>query len=225
MIKRILLILLGVVVLIGLYILYDLSGYASGVAEDAKVGLFTKWNYSDLKDGDIIFQTSRSSQSKAIQIATKSKYSHMGIIYKKKNEYYVYEAVQPVKLTPLREWILRGVGRHFVVKRLKEREKYLTKANLAKMFDTGETFKGKNYDIYFNWSDEQIYCSELVWKIYNSIGIQIGKLQKLKDFDLSSSVVRNKLKERYGNNIPFNETVVSPAAIYKSNMLKVIIEN
>jgi len=36
---------------------------------------------SGFHNGDIIFQTSRSSQSKAIQLATNSKYSHMGIIY------------------------------------------------------------------------------------------------------------------------------------------------
>lgn len=35
---------------------------------------------SDYKNGDIIFQTSKSNQSKAIQLATDSKYSHMGII-------------------------------------------------------------------------------------------------------------------------------------------------
>ena len=35
-----------------------------------------------IKDGDLIFQTSLSQQSKAIQLATKSKYSHCGIIYK-----------------------------------------------------------------------------------------------------------------------------------------------
>ena len=34
----------------------------------------------DFRSGDIIFQTSKSSQSKAIQIATNSKYSHMRII-------------------------------------------------------------------------------------------------------------------------------------------------
>ncbi len=33
------------------------------------------------QNGDIIFQESKSSQSKAIQLATNSRYSHMGIIY------------------------------------------------------------------------------------------------------------------------------------------------
>ena len=50
-----------------------------------------------IKNGDIIFQTSLSAQSKAIQLATKSKYSHCGLIFKEKNTYYVFEAIQPVK--------------------------------------------------------------------------------------------------------------------------------
>ena len=73
---------------------------------------------TSLQDGDLIFHTSRSSQSKAIQIATKSKYSHMGMIYREVDEYYVYEAVQPVKVTPLQEWIDRGVDGKYVIKRV-----------------------------------------------------------------------------------------------------------
>lgn len=61
-----------------------------------------------LQNGDIIFQTSTSTQSKAIQFATHSEYSHCGIIFQDKNEWYVFEAVQPVKKTPLNEWIDRG---------------------------------------------------------------------------------------------------------------------
>jgi len=65
--------------------------------------MFSNQTIEDLKSGDIIFQTSKSSQSIAIQRATKSKYSHMGIIYKEGKNTYVYEAVQPVKLTPLKK--------------------------------------------------------------------------------------------------------------------------
>jgi hypothetical protein len=35
----------------------------------------------DFKNGDLIFQISTSGQSKAIQLATHSKYSHCGILY------------------------------------------------------------------------------------------------------------------------------------------------
>jgi hypothetical protein len=30
---------------------------------------------------------------------------------------------------------------------------------------TGEGFLGKDYDLTFGWSDERLYCSELVWKV------------------------------------------------------------
>src|ERR1035441_5346015 len=71
--------------------------------------------------GDIIFQTSRSSQSLAVQLATHSKYSHVGIIVIRGGKPWVFEAVATVRYTPLGEWVRRGVeeGR-FVVERLKD---------------------------------------------------------------------------------------------------------
>lgn len=47
--------------------------------------------------GDIIFQISRSSQSKAIQLATHSDYSHTGMLVIRNKKPYVFEAVGPVK--------------------------------------------------------------------------------------------------------------------------------
>jgi uncharacterized protein YycO len=170
-----------------------------------------------LQSGDLIFQTSLSSQSKAIQLATKSKYSHMGIIYMENDKTFVYEAVQPVKLTPLSEWIARGKNQKYVVKRLKNSELVLTPEILDRMQIIGNRFKGKNYDLYFEWSDERMYCSELVWKIYfEATGISIGTLQELKEFDLTNPEVKAKLKERYGNQIPFDEKVISPERMFSS---------
>ena len=179
-----------------------------------------------IKNGDIIFQTSKSSQSKAIQLATKSKYSHMGIIYEIDGQFFVYEAVQPVKLTLLKDWISRGKNRHYVIKRLKNANKILTDETLVKMKQAGEKFKGKKYDLYFEWSDDKIYCSELVWKIYKeATGIEIGKLEELSTFDLTNEIVRQKMKERYGENIPLDEKVISPASMFNSIELITIKEH
>lgn len=59
--------------------------------------------------GDIIFHSSQSAQSKAIEQATHSPYSHMGIIFIKQGKPYVFEASSNVKYTPLQIWISRGV--------------------------------------------------------------------------------------------------------------------
>ena len=179
-----------------------------------------KPNAVEIKDGDIIFQTSNSEQSKPIQIATKSIYSHCGIIYKKGNDLFVYEAVGPVKLTPLKQWIARGKNKSYVIKRLKNGEKLITPDVLSKMKKVGDQLKGKPYDTTFEWTDNKIYCSELVWKIYQrSAGIEIGKLQRLKEFDLSNAIVKAIMKKRYRGKIPTDEIVISPGSLFDSELL------
>jgi uncharacterized protein YycO len=186
----------------------------------------TKISFSEnsrCKDGDIIFQSSQSEQCKAIQLPTNSIYSHCGIIFIEEGEVFVYEAVQPVKKTKLEEWIKRGKNEHYVVKRMKNASNILTSEILTSMKKECEKHVGKKYDLTFEWNDDKIYCSELVWKIYQrSLNIEVGKTQQLKDFDLSHDIVKKKLKERYGTKIPLNETVISPGSIYESELLELV---
>ncbi len=82
------------------------------------------------------------------------------------------------------------------------------------------TYKGKNYDIYFEWTDNKMYCSELVWKIYKrATGIEIGSLETLSKFNLSHKIVQQKMRERYGKNIPYKEKVIFPIRIFNSDKL------
>ena len=194
--------------------------------DNAKTEVRNLTDNHELREGDLIFQTSLSRQSQAIQLATKSRYSHCGLIYKDGKDYYVFEAIQPVKRTPLDKWIARGKDGKYVIKRLKNADQVLTPATLAKMKQIGDKFKGKNYDLTFEWSDDKIYCSELIWKIYQrTTGLEIGKLEKLSDFDLTNEAVKMKMKERYGDKIPMNEIVISPVAIFDSELLKTVKTN
>lgn len=194
--------------------------------EKAKTEIKQLAYQGEIKNGDLIFQISLSGQSKAIQLATNSKYSHCGIIYSDNGQFYVFEAVQPVKTTPLDKWIARGENGHYVIKRLKNADQILTTETLEKMRSEGEKFKGKNYDLTFEWSDDKIYCSELIWKVYQrATGIEIGKLEKLSDFDLTNEAVKKKMKERYGDKIPTEEIVISPAAIFDSKLLTTVKSN
>ena len=177
-----------------------------------------------LEDGDIVFQDSPSSQSQAIKLATNSEYSHMGIVYNKNGKSYVYEAVGSVVATPLDHWVLNGIGKHYVVKRLKDKQA-LSPAILKRMETVARDFSKKPYDSLFEWSDSKIYCSELVWKIYKrGADIELGTLKKLKSFDLTHPVVKEKLQERYGDNIPFEEKVIDPQGIFDSDLLKTVYE-
>lgn len=179
-----------------------------------------------LREGDLVFQTSRSSQSRAIQLATHSKWSHMGMLVEGPAGLMVFEAMQPVRLTPLVHWIRRGEGGHFVAKRLKDADSVLDTATLARMRKVGRRFLGKPYDLTFEWDDRRIYCSELVWKVFkDGAGIEIGRLQRLREFDLSSPAVRKKMKERYGKAVPSNELVISPQRMFESSCLITVVEH
>lgn len=178
-----------------------------------------------IQEGDMIFQTSQSQQCEAVRIATNSKFSHCGIVFIEKGKKYVFEAVQPVKYTPLETWITHGEGNDFVVTRLKEASTILNSKTLAKMKAYGKTLNNKDYDLYFEWSDDKQYCSELIWKIYkNGAGIELCPLQKLKDFNLKDRRVQVILAERYGTKIPLDESVVAPSNLEQSKIVTKIID-
>jgi hypothetical protein len=174
-----------------------------------------------LRDGDLIFHTSRSTQSAAIQRATHSPYSHVGIILYRDDKPFVFEAIATVRYTPLADWIARGDGGRYVVKRL---ARPLTPEQAAQLRVAARQFEGKPYDLYFEWSDERIYCSELVWKMYEqALGVQLGTRQKLREFDLSDPVVMAKMRERYGSRVPLDEPVISPGAQFASPLLSTVM--
>lgn len=178
---------------------------------------------TSLRSGDIIFHTSASSQSKAIQLATKSEYSHCGIIYVENGKTYVIEAKDPVKRSSFEEFTRRGVDGKYVVKRLRNADEVLSDEVLQRMKKIAEKMIGKQYDEHFNWSDDEIYCSELVWKIYHEgAGIELASLRHLKDFDFSNPLVRKTLDLRYRSAIPWEEPVVSPANIFDSDQLELV---
>lgn len=177
----------------------------------------------DFKEGDILFQETGSEQGKAIKLATKSRYTHVGIVLSYNDELMILEAVGPVKKTAIKDFIKRGKNYHYVVKRLKNSESRLTLEKIAGLKESGEKFLGLPYDIYFGWKNDKIYCTELVWKMYKEVlGIEIGKLGKLKDFDLSSLTVRLLMFKRYGLNIPYDEPVIAPSTMFNSTELETV---
>lgn len=172
------------------------------------------------KEGDIVLQTTTSETGKAIQLATHSKYNHCGVLFFEKNEWLVYEAVQPVSKITLADFNARGKA---TIMRLKNTETSLTAENIIKMKTVFKTFNHKNYDSKYNWSDDELYCSELVYKLYyNGLGIELCKPRQLKDFDLSNPLVKKQLNLKYNNNIPLEEPMVAPSDIENSPLLEVV---
>ena len=174
------------------------------------------------KNGDVIFHTSTTEQSEHIQYATNSKLSHVGIIYIKERKPYVFEAVGPVKITPLDEWIYRGKDNKYKVYRSITP---LSETDLTKMYGYCVTQQGKPYDVKFQWNDDKIYCSELVWYAYNSIGIELSIPKPFSDFDIEKEEIKKEIIKRYGDKFVKSEPVVSPRCLVESKYLYEIFSN
>ena len=175
-----------------------------------------------VQDGDIIFHTSRSSQSKAIQMATDSPYSHVGIVTLHNGQPMVYEAIGTVTATPLKQWIARGEGGRFRLMRLKTP---LKSEQIKAMTQAGKTHQGKRYDLRFEWSDKKMYCSELVWKIYKTgAGIELAGLRSMDSYQLNDPKVLSLIQVRWGDDINWKEPMVAPSDLASSPWLEVVVD-
>ncbi len=179
-----------------------------------------------LLDGDIIFQTYPSSQTIAIQMATGSQYTHVGVIFiDDRGEPLVWEAAGPVQVTPFNEWVARDADRRYVIKRLAGFDTVLVDSVIDSMKSIGQSMMGRAYDWHFNWSDEKLYCSEFVWKLYEqTLGIELCELHQMREYALDHPLIKQKLKERYGDNIPLDEPVVAPSDLFDSDLLVKVFE-
>lgn len=174
-------------------------------------------------DGDIIFQTSHSGQSQAIQEATHSKYTHCGLLFNDNGNWMVYEAVGPVRKYPFESWIQMGDSSYYIVRRLAKADSIMTPATVAAMRSSCNKRMGIGYDYWFGWDDSLIYCSELVWKAYNeSTGLHVGEPKPMKEYDLTQPLVVQTMNKRYGKNIPYDELMISPGDIFDSPMLTTV---
>ncbi len=179
-------------------------------------------DFTNLKDGDIIFHTSTSSQSKMLKEVTNSELTHVGIIFFKDGKPFVIEAVQPVKITPLQSFINRGENSEYKIMRPNFN---LSNDDKKKMYSYAKKQLGKNYDSKFQWSDNKMYCSELVWKIYKEIGVELCEVKQFSDYDLDNSLAVSAINKRYKNsNFNLSEKVVAPSDLFNSDKLKVIVD-
>lgn len=166
----------------------------------------------DVREGDVIFQTSPSKQSPLIQIATRSKISHCGIIVMKNEKPYVLETLETLVVTPLDKFIARGKDGKYWLKR-SEKENVRIKY---------KNYLGKPYDKAFKFNNGKFYCSELVYDVYkNQLGIELCEPRKVADYMLPGikylSSIKKELIER---RISLEQYAVAPVDVFNSKKLK-----
>lgn len=168
------------------------------------------------RSGDIVLQDLKSPSSEAIKLATDSPYSHCGLVSVEGDSAFVIEAVGPVRKIPLDQWIANGEGSYSAL-RLKESR------NVDDAILDAEKHLGLPYDHMYLWSDDEFYCSELVFKAFiRGCRISLCDLRKFEEYNLES--VESAIRERFGE-VPVEQMVVTPGDLAHSSLLKLIYSN
>jgi hypothetical protein len=211
-----------------------LLALASACDRDAKANRSTasaatasaKPKLAPYRDGDLIFQRSTSQQSEMVGALTRSHWTHMGVIFVEKGEPIVFEAVSPVRRTRIADWVARGKGKHYVVKRLRDADQRLPANIVREMKTLGERWLGRPYDAKFRWDDESLYCSEIVHKLFDRAArVQLGRIERARDMNLDDPRVKRALGQRFkpGEFDP-DEQVVTPDSIFRDDQLVTVQE-
>ena len=167
---------------------------------------------SEVREGDVIFQTSKSQQSPLIQIGTRSKITHCGIIVMRGGKPYVLETLKTLVLTPLDKFIARGEeGKYWIKRSSKEN----IKIKYAK-------YLGRPYDLAFKFDNGRFYCSELVYDIYQKqLGIELAEPRQVKDYLILFTdrlpKLRRSMKRR---GISKEQYAIAPVDIFNSEYLE-----
>ncbi|MBQ7946601.1 MAG: hypothetical protein IJ277_00340 [Bacteroidaceae bacterium] len=170
----------------------------------------------DVREGDVIFQTSLSQQSPLIQMGTRSMITHCGVVVMKGGKPYVLETQRTIVLTPLDKFITRGKDGRYWLKRSK-------KDNIKIKYNS---YLGKPYDLAFKFDNGKFYCSELIYDIYiKQLGIELCKPKKVGDYLILGTDKLPKIeKAMKKRGITKEQYAVAPVDIFNSEYLNSVDE-
>ena len=168
----------------------------------------------DVREGDVIFQTSLSQQSPLIKIGTRSTITHCGVVVMKDGKPYVLETQKTVVLTPLDKFIARGKDGKYWHKR-PQMDNIKIKYN---------SYLGMPYDLAFKFDNGKFYCSELIYDIYlNQLGVELCEPKQIGDYLILGSHRLPKIKEAMKKrNITMEQYAVAPVDVFKSKELRFV---
>ena len=174
----------------------------------------TKGPIEDVREGDVIFQTSLSQQSPLIKMGTRSTITHCGVVVMKDGKPYVLETQKTLVLTPLKKFIARGKDGKYWHKR--------PKLDNIKIKYSG--YLGKPYDLAFKFDNGKFYCSELIYDVYlNQLGVELCKPKTIDDYLILGThripKIKRVMKKR---GISLEQYAVAPVDVFNSKELKFV---
>lgn len=160
---------------------------------------------ANLQEGDVVFIESQSSQSPYIKVGTMSKWTHCGVVVNTPEGLKILEASKTVRLTPFAKFIGSAKNDNWAVKRPDQK--------LEKSISYSK-YLGMPYDLEFKFNNGKMYCSELVWLVYQDQGVELCKPRKVSSFICTRIPRVKKLMQK--RNISMEQTAVAPVDLYKA---------
>jgi hypothetical protein len=168
------------------------------------------------REGDVVFQSlPRGELVDAIEGVTDSPLSHCGVVMRDADgRWVVHEAMGVVRETPLYLWVVRGRGARLDVWRwpgLEGRGLDALRAALGR-------YAGRPYDFRYAPGDDEIYCSELVFKAYrDAYGLELGEWENLGD--LNWRPFERFIREMENGALPLGRPMITPVGVSRSPAL------
>jgi len=135
----------------------------------------------ELKEGDIVFRRGSSLASRVVLASdTRGMYSHIGIVVRKGNEFRIVHAVpgesdpeQPdrVRMDRIAAFFAFDRAVSGRVMRMEMGDSLRAKlASKALKYFNNKTLFDHHYDL---TDSTELYCTELIWQVFNTVGIDI----------------------------------------------------
>ncbi len=174
-----------------------------------------------VQEGDILFQSlPHNPLVDVIEGSTHSPYSHCGMAHRTARGWFVIEAIGPVKETPLAEWITHDRDRHFSIYRL--RAAY--RSRIPDIVKAAQGYLGRPYDLRYEFDDEKIYCSELLYKAFRqTCGEPLGILKKLGELDWKP--YEKTIVNLEGGPVPLERLMITPRALSEAAQLECVTKD
>jgi hypothetical protein len=167
----------------------------------------------DLKVGDLLLQPLNCFSCSLIEQQTQSPYSHIGVIIAiQEKQVFVAEAFMQVRVQSLQEFARKTQKGE----RIKIRRPFFVSADFYQTYL--ERFDGLNYDAKFLWSNfdekgEKIYCSELVYKLFELTFMQTPRLKPML-FDINPE----HWQRYFQGHVPIGELGIAPSDFDDDNL-------
>ncbi|HRF79773.1 MAG TPA: YiiX/YebB-like N1pC/P60 family cysteine hydrolase [Flavobacteriales bacterium] len=165
-------------VLIAIIVVY--IDYSKNKEREERIAMNNRMNKADfhhLRTGDLLFQKTNKNNS----LISDSSYYNIGIAFIDGDNYALLETKGQVQYVSIRQWVENGNNNNYFAKRLRNADSLFTNSGIQVLDREARSHIMKKFDNSIEWSDEEMYNAELIWKIYKrAFNVELGSLDTIK---------------------------------------------